>query len=126
MTPPMPARYRLVVRDDAGRPPTIRVLDRRSGQVMLNWCGPVARHLLDTRSLPREVAATGLYHCDKHLVWHLILAGTAAQRVVDQCARLRSELGETVKDLFDARPRHRPRVPAQSAGPVPSAIRPIQ
>lgn len=47
-----------------------------------SWSGATARHMLESGLLPKGCCKSGLYECDKTLLWHVILAATAAEGVV--------------------------------------------
>ncbi len=98
----------------------IQVLDRCSGALLIDMSGDVARHLIESGAVPTERAGSGEHDCDKTFVWHLVLAGAAAQRMVDRMAELEAGLHRTLDSLL-TRPAVSPSSPARRALPGRSA-----
>lgn len=75
-------RYELVVELS----PVVRLTlrDGESNEIQRRWSGPVADHLVSSGILPVQYLRGGRHRCDKTLVWHLILAATAASLAVEQ------------------------------------------
>ena len=63
---------------------SIAITDTRARQLLCRWRGPVVRYLIESRALPGDFHRVGTYACDKCVVWHLILAATAARCVLSK------------------------------------------
>ncbi len=104
-------RYRLRVQRHPGGSERVRVEDRNSGDVLLEWSGPYARHLLQSGALPNSALRSADYACDKSLIRHLTLTCAAAKLAMGQIAELES---------VETRPRAAPRLRPVSAMRKPS------
>ena len=98
------ARYHLSIDDNF----SLRVTDRHSGCVLVDWRGAVVRCLLERRALPVACARAGTYGCDKVFVWHLILAGASARMLLDRlgytiCSENPPMASTTIKTIDDLR-----------------------
>ncbi len=94
-------RYRLHLQRQPGGSERVRVEDRNSGDVLLEWSGPYARHLLQSGALPDSALRSADYACDKSFIRHLTLTCAAAKLAMDQIAELES---------IAERPRRAPRL----------------
>ncbi len=94
-------RYRLRVERLPRGSARIRVEDRATGDVLLEWGNSLARHLLQCGALPESALLSADFACDKSLIRHLTLTCAAAKLALDQIAELESD---------EDRPRSAPRL----------------
>ena len=64
--------------------PSLVIRHREAGVEMKRWGADILRYLISTGALPRQYHRLGTYPCNKDLVWHLLLAATAAQMSLQQ------------------------------------------
>lgn len=96
-------RYRLRIDRPSRGSARVRVEERATGNVLLEWRDSLARHLLQSGALPESALLRADCTCDKSLIRHLTLTCAAAKLAMDQIAEL-----EAVEDRARPAPRLRP------------------
>ena len=64
--------------------PELMIHDRHTRIPTQCWGADILRYLVTTGALPRQYHRFGTYPCNKELVWHLLLAATAAEMSLNQ------------------------------------------
>lgn len=64
--------------------PCIRIVEQDTGRVSREWRGLTASHILTFGVLPARYCRPGRHDCTRRLIWHLILAATAAECAIEK------------------------------------------